>query len=92
MTWALDGEVELVRVRFAAPYPTNVSAQTTFDFEPLFHIVAFPPRYPDPLPISLENLYALYEQVRQIVDALDPQTQATWNPASFRHDTPPSGE
>ena len=78
LTWVRNVELELIRVRFERPYPSYLEAKATFEFQPWFIVVPFPPRYPDEFPADLPNLEAVYEQVRQVVDVLCPRTPERW--------------
>lgn len=70
-TWEMSGEVEILRVRFAKPYPPQVTPEASMDFDLSFIDAAFPPDYPEALSFTVENLGEVGTQVFMIVKVFE---------------------
>ncbi|SDJ34183.1 hypothetical protein SAMN05444157_2905 [Frankineae bacterium MT45] len=74
LTWDEGGEVALMRLRFAKPYPTDIKATVHFKFVPWFAVDPFPPDFPDRRVVDFKDLRVTYECVRNLLAALEPIT------------------
>ena len=69
--WEPYGEVEILRLRFAEPYPTKIEPDSVVGISLMFIDAAFPPDHPDPIAFVVEDLHALGKQVAIIIADLE---------------------